>query len=177
MYKWEGFWNVYHQHYWWHNCYHHHHHQSHHVSRFISFWFLYEIYNNESENSSNTKMYPDPVLIYVNGLLLLKCTLMCQIYKMLYNYPMSIWKALHAHWRTTSSPKHAKHIIWRIIQVRMSFIPHMIFSVTQMIMLLLCLLLFVWRGFHFEYLLLALWWICRYWFKWIQFTCALGRIR
>ena len=101
---------------------------------------------------------------------------MCQIYKMLYNYPMSIWKALHAHWRTTSSPKHAKHIIWRIIQVRMSFIPHMIFSVTQMIMLLLCLLLFVWRGFHFEYLLLALWWICRYWFKWIQFTCALGWI-
>jgi len=117
----------------------------------------------------------------VNGLLLLKVMLMCQIYKMLYNYPMSIWKALHAHWRTTSSPKHAKHIIWRIIQVRMSFIPHMIFSVTQMIMLLLCLLfvniLFVWRGFHFEYLLLALWWICRYWFNWIQFTCALGWIR
>ena len=47
------------------------------------FGFCTKYNNNESENLSNTKMYPDPVLIYVNGLLLLKCTLMCQIYKML----------------------------------------------------------------------------------------------
>ena len=39
----------------------------------------------------------------------------------------------------TTSSKHAKHI-WRNSS-RMSFIPHMIFWVTQMVMLLLCLLL------------------------------------